>query len=156
MLEHQLGRRLLRKYNLKKANGKRFIPSSFEHTFYFPQLNMNWNPSTSSFISDYKLSINNIDGHKIDLMVPGVLEIQPRLSGDKINLYIEVSPDQYYFFTYQKGIMNIFSSDKEFNTLVSNLPNRLKKQKGKRKEGDFRYDLGNIKSLNKFLNRIKW
>ena len=156
MLEYQLGRRLLRKYNLKKANGKRFIPSSFEHTFYFPQLNMNWNPSTSSFISDYELPINNIDGHKIDLMVPGVLEIQPRLSGDKINLYIEVSPGQYYFFTYQKGVMNIFSTDKEFNTLVSNLPNRLKKQRGKRKLGGFRYDLGNIKSLNKFLDRIKW
>ena len=48
--------------------------------FYFPQLNMNWNPSTSSFISDYELPISNLDGHKIDLMVPGVLEIQPRLS----------------------------------------------------------------------------
>ena len=156
MLEHQLGRRLLRKYNLKKANGKRFIPSSFEHTFYFPQLNMTWNPHSLSFISDYELSINNIDGHKIDLMVPGVIEIQPRLSGDKINLYIEVSPGQYYFFTYQKGIMNIFSSDKAFNTLVSNLPNRLKKQRGKRKLGGFSYDLGNVKSLNKFLDRIKW
>ena len=156
MLEHQLGRRLLKKYNLKKANGKRFIPSSFEHTFYFPQLNMNWNSATSSFISDFELSINNIDGHKIDLMVPGVIEIQPRLSGDKISLYIEVSPGQYFFFTYQKGIMNIFSSDKAFNTLVSNLPNRLKKQRGKRKLGGFRYDLGNIKSLNKFLNRINW
>ena len=55
-----------------------------------------------------------------------------------------------------KGIMNIFSSVQEFNTLVSNLPNRLKKQRGKRKLGDFRYDLGNNKSLNKFLNRINW
>ena len=156
MLEHQLGRRLLRKYNLKKAAGKRFIPSNFEHTFYFPQLNMTWSPKTSSFISDYELPINNIGGQKIDLMVPGVLEIQPRLSGDKVNLYIEVSPGQFYFFTYQKGIMNIFSSDQEFNTLVSNLPYRLKKQRGKRKFGDFRFDLGDNKSLIKFLNRINW
>ena len=52
--------------------------------------------------------------------------------------------------------MNIFSSDKEFNSLVSNLPNRLKKQRGKRKLGGFRFDLGNVKSLNQFLDRIKW
>ena len=62
MLEFQLGRRLLRKYNLKKANGKRFIPSSFEHTFYFPQLNMTWNPHSLSFIhSREKCKLNKDD-----------------------------------------------------------------------------------------------
>ena len=156
MLEHQLGRKLLMKYNLKKANGKRFIPSSFEHSFYFPQLNMTWNPQTSSFISDYELPINNIGGQKIDLMVPGVLEIVPRASGDLINLYIEVSPEQYYFFTYQKGFMNVISSDHEFNALISNLPKRLKKQRSKRKLGGFRYDIGTLKSRKKFLDHINW
>lgn len=156
MLSHQLGRRLLRKYNLKKSKGKRFIPSDFKHTFYFPQLRMSWNSNSSSFISDFELPINNIDGKKIDLMVPGVIEIKPHSSGDYINLYIELASDSYYFFKYRNGEMTIISSDNEFNNFVSGLPDRQKLKRGNKKLGSFRYDIANLEAPNKFLERVNW
>lgn len=156
MLSHQLGRRLLKKYNLKKSKGKRFIPSEFKHTFYFPQLRMSWNSNTSSFISDFELPINNIDGKKIDLMVPGVIEIKPQSSGDYINLYIELASDNYYFFKYRNGKMTIISSDDEFNNFVSELPDRQKFKRGNKKSDSFQYDVVNLGTPNKFLERINW
>ena len=156
MLEEKLGKRQVRKYNRKKRKGRRFLPDDLEHTFYFPQLRLDWDRRLASFISPHKISLNNIIGHKIDRMVPGIVEIKPHSLGDEINVYIHISKDKFYFFTYRRGVMSIISSDLEFNNLISTSPRRLSNRKGTSETGPFRYQIGNLKQMQKFLNRLNW
>ena len=87
LLEEQLGKRKLRKYNRKKRKGRRFLPDELDHTFYFPQLRLDWNKKSASFISPKKVSLSNINGRKVDRMVPGCSGSTPALFGRR-NQYL--------------------------------------------------------------------
>jgi hypothetical protein len=156
LLEEQIGRRELKKYNRKKEKGRRFLPDEFKHTFYFPQLRFEWNAKSASFISPYKIPLNNIMGRKVDRMVPGVVEVRPHALGDEVNIYIQISSDHFYFITYRRGVMHITSSDKTFNQLIATSPVRLSSRRGTSETGSFRYELGSLKQMQKFLNRVGW
>lgn len=156
LLEMSLGKRQLKKYNRKKRKGKRFLPSALEHTFYFPQLRMTWNKKSASFLSEQSISLNNIMGRKIDRMISGLVEVRPHSMGDEINIYIELSSDNYYYINYRRGVMSLISSNDEFNKIIAESPRRLSNKKGTSDTGSFRYELGNKKRVQKFLNRVNW
>ncbi len=156
LLRLNLGKRQLKKYNRKKKKGKRYLPSALEHTFYFPQLRMQWNKKSASFVSDQSISLNNIMGRKIDRMVRGIVEVRPHARGDELNIYIEPSSNKYYYIHYRRGVMTLISSDEVFNKHIEESPRRLSNKKGDSDSGDFRYELGNKKRVSKFLERIQW
>jgi hypothetical protein len=156
MLSDLIGNKKLRKYNRKKNKGKRFLPSELEHTFYFPQLNLEWNKKSASFISPQRIPLGNINGRKIDRMVSGIVEFRPHALGDEINIYIEISSKNYYYINYRRGVMKMISSNREFNNYIASSPMRLSSIKGSSKTGSFRYEIGNLKQMKKFLNRVDW
>jgi len=84
------------------------------------------------------------------------VEVRPHSLGDEINIYIQITSDKYYFINYRRGVMSIISSDKEFNNLIATSPRRLSNRKGTSETGSFRYELGNLKQMQKFLNRVGW
>ena len=156
MLSDLIGNKKLRKYNRKKNKGKRFLPSELEHTFYFPQLNLEWNKKSASFISPQRIPLGNINGRKIDRMVSGIVEFRPHALGDEINIYIEISSKNYYYINYRRGVMKMISSNREFNNYIASSPMRLSSIKGSSKTSSFRYEIGNLKQMKKFLNRVDW
>ena len=156
MLGEKVGKKQLRKYNRKKKKGKRFIPSELEHTFYFPQLNIQWNKKSASFLTAQKIPVGNINGRKIDRMLTGIVEFRPHALGDEINIYIQISAKDYYYINYRRGVMKMISSNREFNNNIASSPMRLSSIKGTSKTGSFRYEIGNLKQMQKFLNRVDW
>lgn len=156
MLADLIGLKQLKKYNRKKQKGRRYLPDALKHTLYMPQLRVKWDQNTTSFVSIENLPLNNILGRKLDLVIPGVIEIRPRAMGDEVNIYIHLSNDNYYFFSYRKGVMGIVSSNQEFNELIINSPRRMSYRKGTRELGSFRYEIGNPKQMQKFLKRVQW
>ena len=156
MLEGKLGKRTLRKYNRKKRKGRRFLPNAIEHTFYFPQLRLDWNKKSASFISPKKVSLSNINGRKVDRMVVGIVEVRPHSLGDEINIYIQITSDKYYYINYRRGVMSMISSDIDFNNLIATSPRRLSNRSGNSETGSFRYQLGGLKQMQKFLTRVGW
>jgi hypothetical protein len=52
--------------------------------------------------------------------------------------------------------MSIISSDKEFNNLIATSPRRLSNRSGNSETGSFRYQLGGLKQMQKFLTRVVW
>ena len=117
---------------------------------------MEWDHKTASFVSIGDLTLSNIIGRKIDKEVSGVLEIRPRSLGDEMNLYIHLSEQDYYFFSYRRGVMSIISSDKEFNKHIVESPRRLSYRKGTNETGSYRYEIGNLRQMQKFLKRMQW
>jgi len=156
MLQELIGKQQLKKYTRKKKKGRRFLPKELAHTFYFPQLNLEWNKKSASFLSGQKIPIGNIKGRKIDRMVTGIVEFRPHALGDEINIYIQISSKDYYYINYRRGVMKMISTNREFNNHIASSPMRLSSIKGTSKTGSFRYEIGNLKQVQKFLNRIDW
>ena len=86
----------------------------------------------------------------------GIVEFRPHALGDEINIYIQISTKDYYYINYRRGVMKMISSNREFNNFIASSPMRLSSIKGTSKTGSFRYEIGNLKQMKKFLNRVDW
>jgi hypothetical protein len=93
----------------------------FFSSIFFSDLNFKWNPVFNSLYSTEKLGISNIGETDINAKVPGYFEIikNPR-TGDEIYIFLEVSPDTWYYLGYKAGQLGIISSDFEFNKMLVN------------------------------------
>jgi hypothetical protein len=86
--------------------------------------------------------------------VEGMIEIEPKRSGDILRVYIEVSPDKWFFFSYRAPQMKGISSDQSFNDhTVSGKPDsrQLKSKDGK---GQYSFYISTTREKENFLKKI--
>jgi hypothetical protein len=49
----------------------------------------------------------------------GYVEIVRKRSGNILNLYFELTPDVWYFYTFRQGQMEAISSNSDFNKILT-------------------------------------
>ena len=99
----------------------RKIPVELAHTIMFTDLKLKWDPKTRSYLSYGKIGIGYIAGMAINKYVDGYMQIEMGRTGSGIHFFLKVSDDQWYFFSYKHGIMQVISSDNAFNEQIANL-----------------------------------
>jgi hypothetical protein len=97
------------------------IPNELNHTLIFNNLNLYWDTYTQSFISKGKLGIGYIAGNVVNAMVNGWVQIEKGRGGSEITIYLNPTPNTWYFFNYKNGIMQVLSSDHEFNMRLESI-----------------------------------
>ena len=103
------------------------MPKKLEHTFIFSELNLKWDKESRSFVSKGPIGIGYIAGMPVNKYVNGYVQMEKGRSSSTVNIYLELTKDQWYFFTYQHGIMQVMSSDNAYNDYISLLkaPKRI-------------------------------
>ncbi len=96
-------------------------PPEIIQTLTLSNLDMVWDENLKSFVSEGQFGIAGILRDPVNRMVNGYLEIGKRRTGDILNLYIEISKTEWFFFTYGNGIMQAISSDNDFNSILAGL-----------------------------------
>ncbi len=99
----------------------RKIPAELAHTIIFNDLNLKWDPKTRSYLSYGKIGIGYIAGQAVNKYVDGYMQIELGRNGSGIHCFLKVSNDQWYFFSYKHGIMQLISSDNAFNEQIESL-----------------------------------
>ena len=101
-----------------------FIPEKYnKFDFVFSRVPMKWNSELQSFVSSAnKLELNSINGQPFNKVVKAMVEFKmPSNEDDRVYVYLRTSSDMFYFFGYQKGILNITSNnprmEEEFNKI---------------------------------------
>ncbi len=102
----------------KKVLGKGLVLS---------QVNLKWSDTTNSFYSVGKIGLANILDKDVNAMVEGFMEIQKLEDGDIINLYLELTPEQWIFLSLTQNILSAESSVEKINTAF---------EKGKKAKSD--------------------
>ena len=95
------------------------IPKKLEHTIIFSELNMKWDKLSRSFISQGPIGIGYIAGMPVNKYVKGYVQIEKNRSSGSVDIYLELTKEQWYFFSYQHGILQVLSSDNAFNDYIS-------------------------------------
>ena len=96
----------------------------------FSNLDLKWSETSNSFYSTGTIGISNIGSVDINARFPGMVEIRKHSDGDEISVYLEISPEVWYYFDYHNKQLGAASGDEAFNTAVS-------KHAGKAKEGQY-------------------
>jgi hypothetical protein len=99
----------------------------FFSSVLFSDLKLKSNPVFNAFHSYDKLGISNIGEIDINAKIPGYVEINknPR-TGDEIYIFLEVSPESWYYIGYKAGQLGMVSSDFEFNKMLVDKDKTLK------------------------------
>lgn len=106
---------------LNTTGNLRKPPPELIQTLTLTDVEMIWDENLKSFISDGQLGIAGIMRDPVNRKVNGYLEIGKRRTGDILNLYLEISNTEWYFFAYGNGIMQAISSNNDFNNILAGL-----------------------------------
>lgn len=137
-----------------KGSVKRF-PKELQKTIFLADVNMFWNHKTRTFQSKGKIGIGNILDKQVYKYVDGHIEIEKKRSGDIIQIYLELDPNNWYFFTYARGIMQVLSSSEKYTEIITETKNDKRKYKHDKGEEPFRYMLSTPKKKKDFLKKFR-
>ena len=130
------------------------IPDQLNKTFFISDVKLTWDPVLESFVSNGPIGIASIGKDQFFRQVPGKLVIEKRKSGDIFHLYLEVDDAHWYYFTYKRGLLQVYAADQEFNNLIMEEKEDKRKTPGKKKEDDYLYMLGSKSKQNIFLDQF--
>lgn len=121
-LYQNIGKSMTDTFLTKLSNGNLLsVPTEFQHTVNFTNLNLKWNSKTNSYQSTGKIGIGNILNININKMIDGYVEITRKRSGDFMDIYLKQDDKNFYYFGYTRGEMQVFSSNTNFVNIIRNL-----------------------------------
>jgi hypothetical protein len=131
-------------------NGKiKKFPEKLEVPLFFGDVRFKWNPDKKAFVSYGDIGISNINKKQIMKYVKGKVVVSKRLTGNDITIYLQLDEKNYYYFNYKRGLMQVFSSNEEFNTEISETKKDDTKFKVKDMV-DYQFMLGTIQQVKPF------
>ena len=82
--------------------------------------------------------------------VKGKIVISKRLTGNDLTIYLQLDNKNYYYFNYKRGLMQVFSTNEEFNKVISDTKKDDTKFKGEKGQEEFQFMLGTEKIVAPF------
>ena len=95
------------------------VPKKLEHTLILSDLNMKWDKLSRSFVSQGPIGIGYIAGVPVNKYVDGYVQVEKSRNSSSFDMYLELNKNQWYFFSYKHGIMQVLSSDLSYNDYIS-------------------------------------
>ena len=134
------------------------MPEELASSIYISDVSFKWDNRLRSYVSVGKIGIASIQKKQVFKYVEGNIRIRRKRSGDEITIYLKIDDDNWFFFNYRfaqgtQGIMEVLSSDKEFNDALS----ATDEDKRKVKDGklSFLYQATAKSRLTKFLRELE-
>jgi hypothetical protein len=108
----------------KSKSGGKYVPLTeasrhFLTTLVLSNVDLKWHEGDKTFYSRGKIGVSNIGKTDINAQLDGMVEIRKFPSGDQVTIYLEVNPNQWYYFNYQGDKLSIVGADEAFNGLVA-------------------------------------
>ncbi len=110
-------------------------------------LNLRWSDIHGAYFSMGPIGVSNLGRNDINAQMEGQFELRRTDLGDEFSLYLELSPDVWFFMDYAQKQLGIISSDVNFNDQIM-----AKSQNAKIKDGEL-IPLG-FEEKNLFLDRF--
>lgn len=130
------------------------LPESLRKTLVFNDLKMKWDDEARSYKSFGKLGVSNIGNKQINKYVNGKVELIKKRSGDKLTIYLEIDRNNWYFFTYTRGMMQAISSDVDFNTAIQETKPDKRKSKAKKGQESYVFMYSTERKKKDFLRKF--
>lgn len=87
-------------------------------------VNLRWSDKFNAFYSVGKIGVSNVASTDVNAQMEGFVEIRKSDTGDEVTIYLEASPESWFYWDYKPGgtaggQLAIMSSDQELNDRVT-------------------------------------
>lgn len=117
---------------------------------------MDWDPNEKTFRSHGPIGIISIGGDLVARSVKGYLELGMARSSDYINIYLEPEREEWYFITYRKNELALFSSNEVFNNIVKAVPDNHRLFKGEQPQDFEIFEIGSRATMVRFVKNMQY
>jgi hypothetical protein len=140
--------------DLNLSGAIRKLPNELKKSIYLAGLEMYWDSGAEAFKSKGLIAIANIKDKQVFKSVKGQVMITRKRSGDKIEMYFEVDENKWYYFAYSRGIMQAYSSNKEFNSILIEVKDDKRVIKPSKGQKGYEYIMASRRKKDEFLERF--
>ncbi len=131
------------------------VPEALQHAIFLSDVKFYWDKESLSYKSVGSIGVGYVGKVPISRMVRGYVEIARKRSGDVFNFYIELDGNTYFFFNYQRGVMQAISSDMKFNDLINNMKPDKRVADEKDGKAPYQFLLSTERKKNEFVKRAE-
>ena len=147
------GDKLIAQANLNGEFKK--VPKSLEKTLVFNDLKMRWDDDSRSFKSFGKIGLSNIKNKQINKYVDGKVQLIKKRSGDILTVYLQIDRNNWYFFTYTRGIMQAISSNQDFNSAITETKPDKRKSKAEKGQESYQFMYSTDRKRKDFIRKFE-
>lgn len=144
--------KLVSQLNLYGAFKK--VPDELIHNLFFTDLKLKWEKTHSAYHSTPAIGIGGINKTQVNKFAHGYMEIVKKRTGDILNIYLEPDQNSWYFFSYQRGLMQVISSNEEFNKMVQAVKSDKRQLKAAKDLAAYQFILSTVKKKRDFADRM--
>ncbi len=142
--------------DLTVPNRARVFPEIMQHKFLFGNVKLKWNTKTHSYRTFDRFAMVGIGNRGLYKYINGYIELIKKRSGETLYIYLEPSEREWFFFVYSKGQMKTYSSNEEYNSVISKTKAKNRKIVDKnRPDVPYSFDLSNEKAKETFLRSFR-
>jgi hypothetical protein len=87
-------------------------------SLFFTKANLEVSRSKQGLIGNGPIELAAIKGQAVNKAFDSKILITRKRSGARLTLYFEVSKYDYFYFDYFRGVLTVYSTDKEFNDAI--------------------------------------
>jgi len=139
---------LLKNYELSGDLGK--TPNGLNKTIVLNDVKMYYDTATLSYRSTGEIGVGFIGGTVVGKYMKGYVEIiRNEKKGDQISVFLQPTPQRWYYFNYKAGFMYCLSSNDDFNVKIINT--KEKDRVTKVDKNEYQFVVGSDESKNKFI-----
>ncbi|GAA4446697.1 hypothetical protein GCM10023189_02160 [Nibrella saemangeumensis] len=117
-----IGQKAVEEYRIKAQN--QHVPlvqaaPKLNAMMVLSNVNLRWSEKYNAFYSTGKVGVSNMNLTDINAQMDGFVEIRKGAAGDEVSIYLESSPDIWFFYDYRPGQLAIVTSDQELNDRIT-------------------------------------
>ena len=129
------------------------LPDEIMKPIVFGDVKMHWDGPEQSWLSDSPIGIATIMKKPVYRYVKGKIHLERKRSGDIMTIFLMLDDQTWYFFQYTRNYLYTFSSDQQFNTMISELKDDKRKFSVK-DQPDYQFIITNRRKVDDFRDRF--
>ncbi len=130
-------------------------PAPLEAALSFPELELEWDKESSSFVSKGKIALGMVGDETLNKKVDGYVRIHKARSGDEITVLFMEGNKKWYFFSYAHNILQFSSSDMFLNDYIANLKDEKRILNPRSDERYYEFVLTTKRKMITFLREMQ-
>jgi len=130
-------------------------PEELQNSIFLTDLKMYWHKETLMYKSVGSIGVGYVGKIPVNRMLRGHFEVARKRSGDIFNLFLELDGNTYFFFNYQRGVMQVISSDPKFNDIINNMKPEKRVADEKGGKTPYQFLLSTERRKAEFIRRVE-
>lgn len=130
------------------------LPDELVKTLMFCEVNLEWNARDEAWQSTGDLGLATAMKKPVYRYFKGKVEFERKRSGDVMTVLLMLDAQTYWYFQYTRNFMYVYSSNTEFNTMISEIKEDKRQFPGKKGLPDYQFILTNKRKVEDFRDRF--